>query len=499
MLINCNLPRLALTLVVVALFGVSLATPVMSSVDTISIVNTYHVTEDSGRIDGVPYVWQEINGYCYWAAVTMALKTIGIDFDLYGFFAASGIGFSAAYIMIDDVQLFISGSAFRQQQQIPVICEVLGVEHVAYFDSNSPWIQVAEPLWVDAEFNIEMLDGSDEAFQQLRDTIDEGYPAVLWVDPYWLPAEDYEVLRDLMAPQDPAAPSSGHAIVVTGYNDTSQTVEILDPGVGAFGENFGYPDDGRYSYTANYSTLDLAWNTLGYGNVVFKPGPTVENQEERLGNFIVDRLLGNRTSYAPDLEELFFAGFGESAFRGLSLDTTVEGIRNYLGNYNDTDDWVRVLATTGASHEQFMTLQYPSYRAALEALPSLMPSYDLTEVIELGKEAYPHMAALSTNDSMVSLNYAYDGSELTTTYFALANSYQTTEDIDVTLEAYSDEIQSLANHFLAIADSWKAAGEALQLVLEGEGFLTPQMTITLLGATSTLLIVGVVVVRRRGR
>jgi len=496
---NYKLPRLVLTVVVVALLGVSLATPLVATVDATPVVGTFSIAEDYGHIDDVPYVWQEINGYCYWASVTMALQYIGVNLDLGEFFAVSGIGFSSAYIMIDEVQLFVSGSAFRQQQQVPAFCELLGIEHDAYFDSNSPWIQVAEPLWIDAGFNIELLDGSTESFQQLRNTIDEGYPAVLWVDPYYLPVEDYDILRDLNAQQDPASPSSGHAIVVTGYNDTSQTVEILDPGVGAFGENFGYPDDGRYSYTANYTTLDLAWNTLGYGHVVFKPGDTVENQEERIGNFVVDRLLGNRTSYASDLEELFFAGFGESAYRGLSLDTTIDGIKNYLANYNDTDDWVPVLATTGISHEQFMSLQYPSYKSALESLPTLMPSYDLTEVVELGREAYPHMEALSTNDSWVSIDYGYDGSELTTTYIGLARSYQTTEDIDETLEEYSEEIQSLADHFLAIADSWKAAGEALQLVLEGEGFLTPQMTITLLGATSTLLIVGVVVVRRRGR
>jgi len=54
-------------------------------------------------------------------------------------------------------------------------------------------------------------------------------------------------------------------------------------------------------------------------------------------------------------------------------------------------------------------------------------------------------------------------------------------------------------HFLAIADAWKAAGEAFQLVLQGDGFLTPSMTIILLGATSIFLIVGVIVVRRRGK
>ena len=488
-----NTIRVVLVLTAVALLGVPLTTPRTAPPSIAQIFTSG--TGTNGHIDGVPYVWQEINGYCYWASVDMALQHLGLNLDLGEFFAASGIGFSAAYFMIDDLQTFMSGSAFRQQQQIPYIAELLGLEYIAYFDSNSEWIQIIEPYWVDWGFNLELINGSEEAFGKLRDTINAGYPAVLWVDPYWLPAEDYADLRDVLTPQDPAAPASGHAIVVTGYNDTSETVEIMDPGVGAFGENYGYPSDGRYSYTANYSTLDLAWNTLGYGLIAFTSGETLDNQEERIGAFIADRLLGNATSYSSDLEGLFFASFGESAFRGLSLDTTIDGIKNYLGEYNDTNDWPYVLAVTGISHESFMSLQYPAYKSALEALPSLMPSYDLTDVVEAGRTAYPHMAALSTNASLVDLYYAYNGSELTRTYFGIAERYQETEDIDIALNEYAVEIDSLAEHFLAIADAWQAAGESLDAVLDGSDPIFLMMLG--IGALTTSIFVVLVVIRRR--
>lgn len=488
-----NTIRVALVLVTVALLGVPLTTPQAAPSsgrrDFIPSTSTY------GQIEDVPYVWQEINGYCYWASVDMALQYIGLDLDLGAFFAASGIGFSSAYFMIDDLQTFMSGSQFRQQQQIPHIAELLGLEYEAYFDSNSEWIQIVAPYWLDAGFNLELIDGSDEVFEKLRDTIDAGYPAVLWVDPYWLPAEDYADLRDILTPQDPSAPASGHAIVVTGYNDTSETVEIMDPGVGAFGDNYGYPSDGRYSYIANYSTLDVAWNTLGYGIIVFMSGDPVENQEEQIGTFIVDRLLGNATSYGSDLEGLFFASFGEAAFRGLSLDTTVDGIKNYLNQYDDTDDWPYVLAITGISHESYMSLQYPAYKSALEALPSLMPSYDLTEVVELGRAAYPHMAALSNNASLVDIYYTYNGSELTQTYLGILESYQETEDIDIALNEYVDEIDSLAEHFLGIADAWQAAGEALDAVLKGSDPILP--VLIGVGLLSTGIFVVLYIVRRR--
>ncbi len=496
---NYDLTRLALILAVVALFGVSLATPLVAMVDVTPMTGTFSIAEDYGHIDDVPYVWQEINGYCYWASVSMALQYIDIPYDLSQFFAASGIGFSAAYIMVDDAQLFVSGSSIRQQQQLPIFCDVLGIDHMAYFDSNSEWIQLYEPSWVQAGLQVELIDGSEAAFQQLRSTIDEGYPSILWVDPYWLPAIDYVELRDFIYPQDPASPSSGHAVVVVGYNDTAQTVEIMDPGVGAFGSRFGYPDDGRWYYTANYSTLDLAWKALAYGQVAFTPSENVaQNQEDRIGNMIVSRLLGNKTLCAPDLEDIFFASFGEVAFRGLSLDTTIDGIKNYLDQFNETIDREDILGYTGYSHETYMSLQYPAYRGAIEALPSILPSYDVSEVVELGRAAYSHFAAISTNDSVVSFDYRFDGTLLASTYFAIADSYAASGDIDAALEEHSSEIQELSEHFLAIADSWKAAGDALQLVLQGEDLFTPQMAIALLGATSTLLIVGVIVARRRG-
>ncbi len=493
-----NVYRLGLTLAVVALFGVSHSTPLVSAVDTTSAVVDFIPSADYGHIDDVPYVWQEINGYCYWSSVDMALQYIDVPYDLYQFFAVSGIGFSAAYIMIEDVQLFISGSSFRQQQNVPVFCDLLGLNHKAYFDSNSEWIQLVEPLWRDSGFNIELIDGSNEAFEQMQSSIDDGYPVVLWVDPYWLPAVDYTELRQYIYPQDPAAPSSGHAIVAVGYNDTAQTVEIMDPGVGAFGSRYGYPTDGRYYYTTNYSTLDVAWNTLGYGQVVFKPGTEqVQDQELRIGKHIVDRLLGNRTSYAPDLEEIFFASFGEVAYRGLSLDTTTDGIKNYLDQFNETIDRADILRFTGYSHEQFMSLQYPSYRSALESLPSVLPSYDVSEVVKLGRDAYPHFEEISTNASLVDISYNFDGTLLASTYFDIADRYDDTGDLDSSIEAYSSEIQQLSEHFLAIADSWKAAGELLDSILSNESTNYP-LVVVFVGSISVLIVV-LVVVWRRGK
>ena len=80
---NSNVSRLGLSLVVVALLGVSLSTPLVTPNNTTSVVNSFVSAEGYGHIDDVPYVWQEINGYCYWSSVDMALQHIGVPYDLY--------------------------------------------------------------------------------------------------------------------------------------------------------------------------------------------------------------------------------------------------------------------------------------------------------------------------------------------------------------------------------------------------------------------------------
>ncbi|MHA2084727.1 MAG: hypothetical protein ACXABD_13300, partial [Candidatus Thorarchaeota archaeon] len=56
-------------------------------------------------LSDVPYVWQEINGFCAWAAVSMALQYIDVDLNLHDVFAASTIGFSFVNIRFNDTLL----------------------------------------------------------------------------------------------------------------------------------------------------------------------------------------------------------------------------------------------------------------------------------------------------------------------------------------------------------------------------------------------------------
>ncbi|MGD2072604.1 MAG: hypothetical protein PVG65_03855, partial [Candidatus Thorarchaeota archaeon] len=37
---------------------------------------------DAKQLSDVPYVWQEISGFCVWSAMTMAIQYAGVDIDM---------------------------------------------------------------------------------------------------------------------------------------------------------------------------------------------------------------------------------------------------------------------------------------------------------------------------------------------------------------------------------------------------------------------------------
>ena len=451
----------------------------------------FQLGEDSAYITGIPYVWQEINGFCHWASITMAMNYVGVELNLHELFAVSGLGFSAAYVRFNKTALMMPGVGFRQQGQLLQICELYGLEHELYLDGNKEWTNLfleSYELW---GLNAHSHDGEVEAFDIMKATIDEGYPVVLWTDPYYLPAVDYDLMRQYGLKSNESAPESGHSILAVGYNDTAQTVNIMDPGVGAFGDGFGYPDDGRWNYTVNYTTLSQAWNVLGYGITIIKPGNgTIPDFSDRLAELVIDRLRGERQSYAEDAEDIFFVLFGESAYRGLSYDMTIEGIKSYIEQFEDPMMQFIILANMGMTLEGANTLQYLSYRTALESLPSLLPDFDLSEFLEAGREALPHMAELSHNGSLTGQYY---DSLLTDMFIDIALDFNSTGDLDAALESQSENITIIADHLLAIADAWDSAANALETAISYNPLNSPFLAIVGVGA---VVVVIVIVIRK---
>jgi hypothetical protein len=269
----------------------------------------------------------------------------------------------------------------------------------------------------------------------------------------------------------------------------------MDPGVGAFGEFFGYPDDGRWSYSVNYTTLDNAWSTLGYGITIIKPGSgVVADFSTKLVENVVDKLKGERDAYAKDAEDIFFITFGESAFRGLSYDMTVASIKSYVEQFETPEEQFMVLAIGGFDIEGSLTLQYLAYRSALEALPNLLPDLELDPFLEAGRTAIPHMAELSQNGTLTDIFIAenYD-SLLTNTFMGIALDFQESGDLDAALEVYTDDIAKIAEHLLAVADAWENAAAALEIAMSTTPSYSPFLVIAGIGV---VVIVVVVVIRK---
>ncbi|MFX0055941.1 MAG: hypothetical protein ACFFAD_13525 [Candidatus Hermodarchaeota archaeon] len=415
-----------------------------------------------GLIENVPYVWQEINGLCAWAATSVAVQAAGVDLDLHDVLAATGVGFSFAYVRYNDTWLMYPGAIYMQAEPTQFLADLYGLNLTMYFDTSTPSAEQLVEVWEGRGINSELLDGQNDALALMKSTIDEGYPLLISVNPAWLPAFDYDYLRDL------GASGGAHGILIVGYNDTDSSATIIDPGVGSFGENFGYPEDGRGNYTKiTYTNLIQAWSDRYFITVLLKSGGTpAENPSKFLGEYIRDRLLGIGAAYYADPSTAILWKFGEGAFRGLSEDFTVQGLTEYFdvftGMEGEREFKASLLMFLGLGLEAQVTLQYLSYRASLQALPSLTPDVDLTAFLAAGQQALSHFEAITDNSTLVfpSNLTAYTG-PVASIFMTMADEYNSTGNLEAVLTAHQSDLDEVSIHLLEIADSWLAAGNAL--------------------------------------
>ena len=417
------------------------------------------------------YVWQEINGFCSWAATAMAMQYAGADVGLYDVFAASTIGFSFAYFRYDDAFLMYPGALLTQIEPTDFLADLYGVNYTQYFGTDIPDLEQTVQVYQSQGINIGLIDGQTEAMDFMRTTIDSGFPILISVDPLFLPAPDYDILRNQ------GLSGGGHGILVVGYNDSATTATIIDPGVGSFGENFSYPTDGRGNYsTISYTLLLDAWSSRYYITSTFFPASSPTSSiSDTLGPMVRDKLLGVGTTYFSNSPNAYIGKFGEAGFRGLSTDFTPDGLKSYLSLFDDIADELNfktsLLYFIGIGLEAQVTLQYLSYRTALYALPALMPDSDLTGFVSAGAAALPAFDALSDNSTLVFPgNLSRANGFVSATFSGIADAYNSSGDLDSSLATFETDLQTITDDLLVIADSWQAAGLALD-ALWPSGFL----------------------------
>ncbi|MFW9794264.1 MAG: C39 family peptidase [Candidatus Thorarchaeota archaeon] len=448
----------------------------------------------SEEVSDVPYVWQEINGFCFPSALSMVLQSIGLDLSLYDILASSGAGFSAVSISVDETMIIYPGVFVRQISWFAFFTDLYGLEMQFYIDSSTDFGYYGKQI-VESTGST-YIDYNDEnmgPFDVMRESIDAGYPLAISCDTYYLPVEDWDLIRDYVGPLVPGG--VGHAIVIVGYNDTSNLVRVYDPGVGLGFDNRGYPDDGRWNYTMSYAELFQAWQSAGFATFRVSNGTgQVADYESRLASYISNRLIGNRSTYFEGYENYYFMGTGAEAFRGMGLDMCLEAIRDYSYNYMEIDK-ANALRRLGQNLEAMITMEYYAFRGSLESLPNLLPSIDLEAFLDEASEAIPHFEALSHNDTVsMSIDIPSRDTLLYNTFFGIADRFDATWDLDASISEFSNGLDQISGHLIAIADAWKAAGEALSQELGGSPRLLNSDLTVVIGGGAAILIVGVILV-----
>ncbi|MCF2138226.1 MAG: BtrH N-terminal domain-containing protein [Candidatus Thorarchaeota archaeon] len=451
----------AIAIMVLVMFVI---VPVTTNQSQTKLINNSVVAEDKAKtLQQVPYIWQEINGLCNWAGTAIALQYAGVDVTLHDLLALSGIGFSFSYIRYNDTLLMFPGALYQQIDPVVFVTRLYGLNYSIYFDASVEGIDEQLDYFRSRGIIAEVIDGQQEAFALMRTAIDEGYPLVVSVDPSWLPAADYDFLRDQ------GLTGGGHAVAIVGYNDSAGVAYIQDPGVGSFGDNYGYPDDGRGNYSQiSYTNLNLAWSKRYYISILIKRGgeePT-STISDQLGPYIRDRLLGAGESYAPGAASAYIWQFGEKGFRGLAKDVTPEGLKSFLavfdGMQNERQYKASILTFLGLAIESSVTLQYLSYKVSLTSLHKYLTGHDFSEFYEAAESALPHFAALSDNSSLLYVgNISRIVGDVHETFSSIAKEYNATGDLDSAIANHSTGLVSIAEHLTGIADSWSDAGNAL--------------------------------------
>ena len=450
---------------------------------------------DASNVSDISYVWQQVNGLCHWSCLSMTTQHAGISLDLSEICAVTGIGFSAFYLQHEDEMIFFNGPMFRQMVPHTVLADLYGLNITLVLDGNNS-DRGANLVYATEVMGVEyvLIDGWDQAFSILKDSLDEDNPVELITDPYYLPHPAYDFIRDLgLVDTD-----SGHSVVAIGYDENEECIFLADPGIGIMSGDYGHPLETDWCYRVNYTDLDAAWNrTYGMFLVEQGEGPT-ERTQHQVGEFILKRLQGDRTSYIAGSEEVFFVSLGADAFRGLAYDLTGATLADFFAELEDLtpQETGTLLRYFALDLEQHMTLQYVSYRGAIRSVQSALSNLELQQFVDVGSSAFEHFDALTCNSSLNDLFYEGGGSNLTDCFHKIAYQVEfvTNGDIEAACALVDTDLSEIQDHLMAIANSWDAAASALHRSLNGD---SPLPTIAIVGSIIGIMVLAILLVKRR--
>jgi hypothetical protein len=254
---------------------------------------------DASLVTGVPFLWQEVDGFCHYAGQGMLFNHLGYAHTIEEMVETNLVPYSPIYLR-------------GQFTGMPGIFSCQGESDMAW---NGTIRNTASSLLV--------LSSWTTYLTGVRDLVDDGVPAETSVDPYYLPQPDYDPLREYGI-------HSGHAVVIVGYSDSS--IVINDPGVGLAllgeeplpdpplrGKNVVVPlDVFRLAVENSLGTSYLLLSYLPSGAAVTREALLLASLEKALR-----RLSGDVSSYDDDLVQYLQPAspeFGRNAVAMLAQD-----------------------------------------------------------------------------------------------------------------------------------------------------------------------------------
>lgn len=285
-------------LFVLALYPIGDSTMNWTTPEKVSF-DLHSVDSSQYMVSNVPYIWQEVNGLCAWAALTMVFQHFGVDATLAQILDVSGVGFAFYYVRADPTLLFYPGPLGSQIPDSEFLADTFGMDVTWYFGEDTPGIGQLKSVLEQQGMSVTVFASFMAGFEQLKQDLANNTPLVISVNPL-----RFSTIRDYQALGLPPGTLAAHGVVAVGYNDTH--VFIHDPGVGSFGTEYGYPTDQRgTTVPIPLEDFQRAWEDRALTAYKFLPTQEPQLSVEALRSLTIERIIAklegdyHAYAYAP--------------------------------------------------------------------------------------------------------------------------------------------------------------------------------------------------------
>lgn len=418
------------------------------------------------KIPNVPYVWQEVNGFCAWASLDAVFRYFGANTTLARLLDVSGTAFAFLYLRADPTLLFFTGPLGSQIPDTDFLAKTYGFDITWYFGEGTPGIEPIKPVLEEHGMNVTMLTSFTEGLEVLKQDLNNNIPVVVSINPL-----RFSTIRDYQALALPTAVIVGHGVVVVGYNNTH--IFVNDPGVGSFGNEYGYPTDQRGTYTPiPLEDFQLAWEDRDLLATKFLPKPDFDFAAEKLYSHAIERIIakleGDESAYSYSQVTMWL---GADAFLKMGADVQPGEFEEMLNNWDDYFEQNRTqLVTTVVSvkiaYLGALTLTYEAMQRAATDLFELLHGLDLyADALNSLSHALSQFEDLI--DFSVLLFLGDESKRINQTLFdeafdPLIQALKEGKSLDTVIQTSTTQFETLGAQITSIGTALKTFSEALK-------------------------------------